>query len=190
MKCLNEYLARRANLEDNCDGRVWQGRFRSQALLDEAGILTAMAYVDLNPVRARIASTPEDSEFTSIYERVRRFKGVDAEGAEPALKVPLRPFADETGGRVSIPYSFKEYLRLVDWTGRAIRNDNRGHIDGSLPPIIARLNIDPSAWEAAMQPRGNVFGRAMGRLNHLQLHAKALGQSWVRGLRKAQLLYR
>ena len=52
------------------------------------------------------------------------------------------------------------------------------------------ITVDPSAWEAAMQPRGNVFGRAMGRLNHLQLHAKALGQSWVRGLRKAELLYR
>lgn len=80
-------------------------------------------------------------------------------------------------------------LAVYSWTV-TIRNDKRGHIDGSLPPIIARLNIDPSAWEAAMQPRGNVFGRAMGRLNHLQLHAKALGQSWVRGLRKAELLYR
>ena len=78
------------------------------------------------------------------------------------------------------------HLQLVDWTGRAIRNDKRGHIDGALPPIMARLNIDPSAWEAAMQPRGNVFGRAMGRLNHLQLHANALGQSWVRGLRKGR----
>ncbi len=189
MKCLNEHLARRANAEDNCDGRFWQGRFRSQALLDEAGLLTAMAYVDLNPVRAGIASTPEDSEFTSIYERVRRFKGVEAKGAEPAAKLPLQSFSDQGSGAVRIPYSFKDYLQLVDWTGRAIRNDKRGHIDARLPPIITRLNIDPRAWEAAMQPRGNVFGRAMGRLNHLQLHAKALGQSWVRGLRRAELLY-
>jgi hypothetical protein len=43
MKCLNEHLARRANAEDNWDGRFWQGRFRSQSLLDEAGLLTAMA---------------------------------------------------------------------------------------------------------------------------------------------------
>jgi REP element-mobilizing transposase RayT len=191
MKCLNEHLARRANLEDNCDGRFWQGRFRSQALLDEAGLLTAMAYVDLNPVRAGIASTPEDSEFTSIYERIRRLKVVESEGAADAVasSIALQSFSDEQSRAASIPYSFKAYLKLVDWTGRAIRGDKRGHIDAELPPIIARLNIDPGAWEAAMQPRGNVFGRAMGRLNHLQLHAKALGQSWVRGLRKAELLY-
>jgi REP element-mobilizing transposase RayT len=50
------------------DVAFFQGRFRSQALVEEADLLTAMAYVDLNPVRAGIAATPEESEFTSIYE--------------------------------------------------------------------------------------------------------------------------
>ena len=194
MKCLNEHLARRANAEDNCSGRFWEGRFRSQALLDEAGLLTAMAYVDLNPVRAGIAATPEDSEFTSIYERIRTALGPRSgeeekgEGDAPP-QVPLRPFRSSDDGRGSIPYRFEDYLALVDWTGRQIREDKRGHIDAHLPPIIQRLNIDHDAWCLAMRPRGNVFGRAMGKLNHLRLHASTLGQSWVKGVRTAERLY-
>lgn len=191
MKCLNEHLARRANAEDNCDGRFWQGRFRSQALLDDAGLLTAMAYVDLNPIRAGIAATPEESQFTSIYERIRALRAPNSQEGEAigtSPSVPLRPFSPSASSR-AISYQLEHYIELVDWTGRAIRNDKRGAIDSKLPPIAARLNIDAEAWKVAMQPRGNVFGRAMGRLDHLRLHAQTLGQSWVRGLRKAERLY-
>jgi REP element-mobilizing transposase RayT len=184
MKEMNEHLARKANAEDECTGRFWEGRFKCQALLDEAAILTAMAYVDLNPIRAGIASTPEESEFNAIHQRIQEMLGKSTDGPR------LRNFQEAGNGSDGMPFLWHDYLQLVDWTGRSIRGNKRGAIDASLPPILQRLNIDKEAWVQAMRPKGNVFGRAMGKLNHLKIHARALGQEWIKGLRQAERLYR
>jgi REP element-mobilizing transposase RayT len=199
MRALNEYLARRANAEDECTGRFWEGRFKSQALLDEAGLLTAMAYVDLNPVRAGTAATPEDSEFTSIYERIQQHKSRSRPTQSETHygkrrgyigAPPLLAFRDTTAGQqATLPMRFGDYLQLVDWTGRIARADKPGAIDGKLPSILVRLQIDPDAWKITMRSGGNRFGRALGRVERLRSHAQRLGQAWVNGLRAAQRLY-
>ncbi len=97
-------IARLANSEDHCTGRFWEGRFKSQALLDERALLACMAYVDLNPIRAVMAKTPEESDYTSIQERIIA-----------PQESPLLPFTDKVDG--GIPCSLKDYLELVDWSG-------------------------------------------------------------------------
>jgi len=186
MQCLNEHLARQANAEDGCKGRFWEGRFKSQALLDEAGLLTCMAYVDLNPIRAGMADTPEASEFTSIYQRIGAVQ--DGSGAQHAktnsADLPLAPFKTEEQTptvKEPIPFSLADYLELVDWTGRAIRDDKRGHIPNDLPPMLRRLAIASEYWVRHMRREGSTFNIAVGRLHKLNVLANSLGRRWVCG---------
>lgn len=180
VRCLNEPIARRANREDRCTGRFWEGRFRSQALLDEAAVLTAMAYVDLNPVRAGLASTPEQSAHTSLSQRIHGSRG-------PALipfqdRHPLPP-------QPSIPFALADYLQLVDASGRAIRNDHTGFIAGHQPPILERIRIRPNAWLVAMRHYEARFPRAAGAIDQIRRFSTRIGQRWMHGQSFAGRLY-
>lgn len=189
MRCLNEFIARKANFEDKCKGRFWEGRFKSQALLDEQALLTCMSYVELNPIRAKMADTPEGSEFTSIKQRIEESELNDKTSATDQQAVnsrllSLKAFIHENEIlKDQIPYRFTEYLYLVDWSGRAIREDKRGAIDDQLPPILQRLGIDEDYWCQAMKPKGNRhFSRAIGCQHHLREYAKKLEIGWVKGM--------
>ena len=158
MKCLNEPIARRANQEDGCTGHFWEARYRSQALLSEEALLSCMAYVDLNPVRAAMAPSPEQSEHTSIKERITPSLNL-ADSISELIKthqlnhfnVTLKPLLAFEGNitfeeQHGILFSVIDYLELVDHTGRLLRDDKRGAIALHLPPILNRLGIDRKTW--------------------------------------------
>jgi REP element-mobilizing transposase RayT len=158
MKCLNESIAREANKEDACTGHFWEARFKSQALLTEQALLACMAYVDLNPIRAAMADTPEQSDHTSIKERIRPGFELEAAVQEQLqqntlmrFNLPLKPLACFEGSirneeQQGILFDLKNYLELVDYTGRAIHPTKRGAIPDHLPPILQRLELNAADW--------------------------------------------
>lgn len=156
MKVLNENIAKQANAEDDCTGHFWESRYKSQALLDEQAVLSAMAYVDLNPVRADMAPTPEQSDHTSIQLRIEHWKSkseklngkasiANDENLQPKS---LMPFAGNPRQPMpfGLAYNLLDYIELLDWTGRQIRDDKRGSIDTATPPALTRIGISPKHW--------------------------------------------
>ncbi len=142
MRELNESIARMANKEDKCTGRFWEGRFKSQALLDQAALVACMAYVDLNPVRARMEKTPESSHYTSIKTRIDVAK---ANQIQPKALFPFIGYEREDQPE-GLPFKLEDYLELIDLTGRVIRADKAGSLDISLATILQRINLTSEQW--------------------------------------------
>lgn len=165
MRCLNEYVAREANKEDKCTGRFWEGRFKSQALLDEAALAACMAYVDLNPVRAGMAKTPEQSDHTSIQYRINAAKT----GKTPEYPLPFAGNIKEDMPH-GLPFHLSDYLELVDITGRAILPDKRGAIAESIPAILQRLNLKPEQWQELTTQFEACFHHAAGSEPYLEAY--------------------
>ncbi len=170
MRLLNQSIATKANREDNCTGHFWEGRFKSQALLDDAALAACMAYVDLNPVRANIANTPETSAHTSVKSRVAEAK----KGKQPKM---LLPFVGNP--RQAMPkglaFELKDYLELIEMTGRCIRADKAGHIEENQPVLLTRLNINPENWLTLTKDFRKLFHGAVGHSDVLSDYCEHKG---------------
>jgi putative transposase len=173
MQLLNQFIARQANIEDGVTGHFWQARFKSQALLDERALLTCMAYVDLNPIRAAMAQTPEGSDYTSIQERIRSKKST-------LLNLG---FNDD-----DIPFGLGDYCDLVDATGRAIIEGKRGFIPDDLPPILQRLNLNSNTWLDELNQFKTKGHTAVGTVQQLKDFCQSVNKKWRNGIQLNQAL--
>jgi hypothetical protein len=105
--------------------------------------MTCLAYIDLNPIRAKMAETPEKSEFTSISDRVAELKrGISPDdNNHTGQPSHLHPFVGNLRDEMpkGLPYHLTDYMKLLDWIGRAILENKRGFIPSDKPPILERL---------------------------------------------------
>ncbi len=181
MRVLNEKIAREANAEDACKGRFWEGRFKSQALLDEKALLTCMAYVDLNPVRAGIAKTPETSQYTSIYQRAKFYR----HRKQPNI---LMPFSCASQKKQCLPFQCQEYLNLIDWSSRQLR-DGKGHVNTHLPPLLQRLALNRYQWILMTKHFNTHFKGFVGCVGKLQQACQRFQLQYRSGVSMCQEMF-
>lgn len=172
MRELNEPIARQANIEDGCTGHFWEGRFKSQALLDEHALAACMVYVDLNPIRAKMEKTPETSKHTSIKRRIADLK----RGHQPKTLMPFirNPSQHKPQG---LTFDLLDYIQLVEQSGRALDPRKRGSIALDESPILKRLGISETDWELLSTAFESTFSVAAGQQDQLQTYKRRRRQA-------------
>lgn len=163
MRELNEPIARRANREDNCTGHFWEGRFKSQALLDQQALAACMAYVDLNPIRADIARSLATSHHTSIKHRLEDLKKNDkCTHFMPFIgKTTVDPFN-------GIAFDLIDYIQLLEATGKVKAPNKKGSISIKTSSILNQLGFDENCWLTLSLNFENSFKVAAGQADSLE----------------------
>ena len=126
-----------------------------------------MAYVDLNPIRAAMAQTPENSDYTSIQERIKSKK----------TKLLNLGFGED-----DIPYGLGDYCALVDATGRVIVANKRGFIPDDLLDILDRLNLNSDTWLDELNQFKTKGHTAVGTVQQLKDYCKNVDKKWRNGI--------
>ncbi len=176
MAALNYPIARAANKESGKKGHFWDKRFHCQRLEDESAILSAMTYVDLNPIRAGLAEDLPSSDHTSAQRRIEQIandRRNAADGLGPIFGNPRQ---------LLVPINQAQYLDLVDQTGRALHPGKRGRIAAQVPPILRQLGLSESQWQRQVEATERSYCRAIGSLESLEKLVGDWGQLWIRGL--------
>jgi len=187
---LNEKISRQANSEDQCTGHFWEGRYKSQALLDEKALAACLAYVDLNPIRASLAKIPEKSDYTSVKTRAIKAKKASNPNHPNQQVKKLMPFSGNPRNDrpCGLPFKLTDYLELVDLTGRAIRNDKRGYIEHLQPAILQRLGIAPEHWLTLTQTFEENFNDLVGSPDSLTENLNLLNRKRRSNIHNCKIL--
>lgn len=170
MRCINEPLARRANREDGCTGRFWEGRFKLQAILDDPALLKCMSYVDLNPVRSGLVRFAEDAQHTSLRARI--------DGRTEHL-VAFRDRGSSNAGQIAIEEH--EYLKLLRWSAMSVRSRRQSRAPSECRSFLVAMRLSHEEWIREMSHYGRWYYRAVGSVASLEAYCTHLGQRWLKG---------
>lgn len=182
MKMMNEYVSRRANKEDKLTGAFWESRFKSQALLDEKALLACMAYVDLNPVRAGMSKSPEESEHTSINCRLHN---------KHKSGQFISSFGDEDS-KNDLPFSLalEEYVGLLRWTAENMYRGINEKTNLMPPKVIEDFSIEQLAWFKMAEGFENQFKLFAGPHAAMNTIYNTLHRKQVGGIKNCRELFR
>jgi REP element-mobilizing transposase RayT len=185
MKALNQYIALKANREDHCSGRFWESRFKSQALLDDRAILSCMIYVDLNPIRAGIATTLENSHFTSIKKRLKSIKL----GKQPSELRCLKTQFESSANSINIELSY--YIELIRQTATRLKNNRQVNspdmkIESNL---LRQLGIEEKNWLILSSHIEEEFSYVVGSVVCMEKYKKKVNQKKLKGISTALRLF-
>ncbi|TQV74911.1 transposase [Aliikangiella marina] len=181
MKCLNEPIAKRCNLEDFVKGHFWESRFTSQALLDEAAALTCMTYVDLNPIRAGVTDELQSSEFTSIQKRVAQLNVDQLEQAVDAIAGKIKSR--------TMNLKLKDYIELVEWTGKNINHPGKATMPHGVLLTVSGLNLSEDNWLQQLISLEKNYHRAIGPMQLITAYLKRFKKHWIKGISSIRTLY-
>jgi len=183
-RCLNENIARRANVEDECSGRFWEGRFKCQRIYDVAGVIACAVYVELNPIRAGSAKTLEGSDHTSIQDRIHIMRGRRPKRCRTWTRISLVPISEISEQALTAT----EYLELVDTTGRQLV-EGKGSISPEISPILDRLGLEATQWLDIANNLGRKFQRIVGPVESLEAAARRAKKCWFTGKTSARAIF-
>ena len=135
----------------------------TKALIDErkknnAPPLESFTPQELRALRAKMAETPEESDHTSIKQRITQAK----EGKQPKQLLRFAGMPRQIMPK-GLPFELKSYLELVELTGRCIREYKRGYIESTHLPLLERVNISSESWLKLTTQFTRVFHGAVGR---------------------------
>ncbi|HUG69858.1 MAG TPA: hypothetical protein VMM76_19050, partial [Pirellulaceae bacterium] len=188
MRLLCQNIAQRANREDGEVGKFFQARFRAVRILDDESLLACAAYVDLNPIRAALAETLEQCDFTSVQRRIQSLPQ-SSDGSLPRIgavsrdcflaplaiderRDPLGACPHLAGHRCSdkgfLAIGLGGYLQLLDWTARQMAPGKRGATPTDAPPIFERLSMSGETWCELVRNFGRLFYNVAGHPQQIE----------------------